>query len=78
MTTMACQNIGRKLLRLTEEQQRRYIAVKGTRCPYCGTKDVTVGDMQADGDTATQSVTCDECGENWTDVYTLTDIVEDE
>ena len=62
---------------LTEEQKRRYIAVKGTRCPYCGSQDVTVSDMQADGDTAWQAVTCDNCGKNWTDNYNLSDIVED-
>ena len=63
---------------LTEEQKRRYVALKGVCCPYCGSKELITGEFQADGENAWQGVVCDNCKKEWTDNYTLTEITEEE
>lgn len=50
---------------------------KPWRCPYCGSEDIEGKALETHGDaTATQDVWCNtpNCGEQWTDVYTLTDV----
>jgi transposase-like protein len=47
-------------------------------CPHCECEDVTGGPFQSDSKTAWQSVTCNNCNESWNDIYTLTDIEEND
>lgn len=54
--------------RMTEAQ---YTALRGCRCPSCGSSDVEGGFVNIDGGTASQAVCCGECGAGWSDTYTL-------
>jgi len=40
-------------------------------CPVCGSDDVTADDWEFDGSQAWPSVTCDDCGSYWWDVFAL-------
>ncbi|MFP3637621.1 hypothetical protein [Paraburkholderia sp. SIMBA_054] len=53
---------------MSDEQ---YIAHRGMACPSCGSRDIGAGSMEADGDSATQDVSCRACGGGWADVYKL-------
>lgn len=56
---------------ITDEQSDIYVANGGVICPHCGSSELEcVGSLEADGASAWQSVSC-ECGESWTDIYTL-------
>lgn len=47
-------------------------AVGNVSCPVCGSVEVTGGFVEVLDDTAWQSVSCDDCGSSWDDVYVLT------
>lgn len=53
---------------MSDEQ---YLAVKGVRCPYCGSYDINSEEVDADGGEGTADVECDNCGKNWTDLFGL-------
>ena len=40
-------------------------------CPVCGGDDVTADDWEFDGPQSWQSVSCDDCGSHWSDVFAL-------
>ena len=46
-------------------------AVDGVSCPVCGSADVSGGFVEVLDDTAWQSVSCDDCGSHWSDVFAL-------
>jgi transposase-like protein len=52
-----------------------YVKEGGSRCPFCksGNIEGTAGFDYA-GDMIFQDITCNSCGETWTDEYTLTGI----
>lgn len=62
---------------MTEEQSEKYIAEGGTHCPHCGNQDIEGKGFNADAGTASQEMFCGDCGNGWTDVYTLTHIEPD-
>ena len=48
-------------------------------CIYCGSKDISAAShIEAEADSAWQGVQCCSCGEEWTDVYTLTGVTNKE
>lgn len=53
---------------LTQKQMEQYIAIGGTRCPYCESKNISAGIFDEGN---VQEVECEDCGERWKDVYTL-------
>lgn len=54
-----------------EEYLKRY-----GHCPYCGNDgDLDGGFVEIDGNLATQNVQCNACGNCWTDIYRLFDVV---
>ena len=64
---------------LTDEQKRAYLDHWGCRCPFCGSQDLTVGDIDPDslGDGGyRQCMHCDSCGKKWQDCYDLVDVLE--
>jgi len=64
---------------LTEEQKRAYLEHWGCHCPFCGSQDLTVGDIDPDslGDGGyRQFMHCDSCGKKWQDCYELVDVQE--
>ena len=47
-------------------------------CPYCGSGMVVSGERDYQSTTRMdQTVTCDNCHKKWTDVFTLTRVLED-
>ena len=63
---------------MTNEQRLKYLKERGVRCPYCESKDISAGEMNADGDAICVEVKCnnEECNQEWVDVYSLTDVLE--
>lgn len=52
-----------------------YLKKEGVRCPMCQSDNIEGGQMNIECNVATQEVKCHNCGEEWTDLYTLTNIV---
>lgn len=53
---------------LTDEQ---YVARNGSICPACSSSQIRAGDIEVDGATAWQSVSCLHCEATWNDMYAL-------
>lgn len=64
--------------KITKAQEKKYIAKKGTICPFCGSKNVTAGHPELGDHGVDVPVDCAQCDKSWTDSYTLTGIVEAE
>lgn len=62
-----------KNVKLTKAQEKYYLAHKGIRCPFCKDDHLYAEELQADGDTITQDITClkSRCRHTWTDIYKL-------
>lgn len=59
---------------LSKEQKKKYL-VNPNHCPFCNSDNISSGELsENDGNTATAIITCYDCDEEWTDVYTLTDV----
>ena len=58
---------------LTNEQIQHYLE-NSDRCPVCKSEDITGQGVNTDIGIAWQDVSCNECCEQWKDVYTLTGI----
>ena len=66
-------------MKLTKQMEKEYIKKGGIRCPYCRSEDIqTVSSIEADDYGATQRVDCRNCKEEWTDIYKLVGIIEQE
>jgi transcription elongation factor Elf1 len=59
---------------LTRDQVAAYVASGGTKCPFCGSENISGESVQTDAGYAWQSVTCDACDTSWDDIYTLTGV----
>ena len=44
------------------------------KCLNCGSGNIEGDSVQVDAGGASQEVTCKECGSEWTDLYSLTDV----
>lgn len=62
---------------LTAEQKQEYIE-NPNHCPYCKSEDLTIISKDSDYNQAWYGVQCEDCEKTWKDIYTLTDIEEDE
>ena len=58
---------------LTSEQKSRYID-SPNHCPYCDSDRIQSGDRESDENIMTWEIRCHACKQEWTDVYTLTNI----
>lgn len=57
--------------------EARYLEGGGSLCPFCESNDIEGRDvLQAEGETASQRVICNDCDKQWYDIYTLTGIIE--
>jgi len=60
---------------LTPEQKKYYIEHRGRRCPVCHTYEISAKpDSEGFEGGIAEDVSCDECGAQWTDIYTLTGV----
>lgn len=65
--------------RLTPEQKKKYIEDNNAnRCPFCESADISGGHISIDGKVVWQEIWCNECNEDWRDVYTLAFVETDE
>ncbi len=60
---------------LSKINKRMYVESSGLKCPFCGSFDFDCGRAEVIGGGARQDVTCKDCNASWTDLYTLTEIV---
>lgn len=58
-------------MKLSSVQQAAYLASGGTRCPFCENDDLAIIDTSFQRDSIFQIVDCNDCGQEWTDVYEL-------
>ena len=56
--------------------KERYFRASGCACPFCGSKDIMSGPVEADGMIGWAGVECTKCGRAWQDVWTVIDITE--
>ncbi len=56
--------------------KKKYLEKSGGRCPFCASKNITSGRIEADGPVAWAEVECDDCGASWQDVWALVDMTE--
>lgn len=63
---------------MKDELKQYYLEHKGAFCPYCESFNIQMFGSyeQFDADTIVFSVECYDCGEEWRDEYTLTDILD--
>jgi C4-type Zn-finger protein len=57
-----------------EFHKKAYLQSEGSICPYCSSKNITGHQFGYEGMNIWQSVICEECGKEWTDVYKLVDV----
>lgn len=53
---------------MTEQEYRE---LGGGRCPYCHSDNITGDAIEVDGSIAWQPVSCDDCGKDWEENYSL-------
>lgn len=54
-----------------DERQGTYLRLGGTHCPFCESQEISGGEVNIDAGTATQEVGCDNCNQEWKDLYRL-------
>ena len=54
-----------------KEEADRYVRYGYTRCPICGSDNISGRSVQIDGNDAWQDVSCFECEAEWEDLYQL-------
>lgn len=59
------------MAKLTQKQIEKYIAGGGNHCPFCNSQDIEGHFVEIDSRGAAQLVSCNACGERWTDIYSL-------
>lgn len=62
------------------ESIKAYVSTGGIHCPYCKAKETvsTVGAPESNEGYFELSARCDSCDKKWTEVYTLSTIVEED
>ena len=59
----------------TEEQKKKYMDNGGGICPKCGSTDISGSCFDVESElSAWQPVVCNNCGEQWNDIYKLVDV----
>lgn len=60
----------------SEKRRREYMDAGCKVCLHCKSKDISSGEIDWN-DPLGVRVHCAECGKNWTDLYTMIDVIED-
>jgi len=61
---------------LTQDQINNYLTRRGASCPACYSENIEGSSVEIDAGGASQEIYCLECGEEWTDVYSLVDVIQ--
>lgn len=61
---------------LTKKQIKQHVSTGGTSCPYCNLDNINMYDQDIPSNQIIGKVSCDDCGKQWLDIYTLTSIEE--
>ena len=57
---------------ITQKMSDAYANGRGTKCPHCGSENISAGATDADGTAELyQRVECLACGEEWDEIYRL-------
>ncbi len=65
-------------MELTNDAKQRYLKGRGTHCPFCGSEQIEGSHVEVDGGRAVQPIGCLICDKEWSDIYTLDDVVAGE
>ncbi|MDP8218653.1 MAG: hypothetical protein P9M03_08005 [Candidatus Theseobacter exili] len=49
-----------------------YVKDGGCACPVCKSENIMGESLEADGANVWNTITCEDCGATWLDIYTLT------
>jgi transcription elongation factor Elf1 len=60
---------------LTYSEKQEYIESAGTKCPFCKSEHLNCSRIEVDAGGASQDIICENCGASWSDLYTLTEII---
>jgi len=55
---------------LTEEQKKAYLK-NPSRCPFCKSNNISGGEIDMESLETWQHCSCDDCHEEWMDIYKL-------
>ena len=62
---------------LTAEMKQKYLDSKGVVCPFCCSHNIEADEsVNVDAGFGSQSVHCNICDADWTDIYKLWDVEE--
>ena len=57
-----------------DKRKIEYFKNAGSRCPFCGSKEIDADSPECDGE-ITEIVTCGDCDRTWTDIYRLVEVI---
>jgi len=60
---------------LTEKMKKNYLK-NPHKCPKCGKTDIDARGFDFEDEQVWSEVICNDCGFEWRDIYTLSDIIE--
>jgi hypothetical protein len=61
---------------MTQEQAESYLASGGIVCPFCKSENLGGGEYEMGQGIVFLPIHCNDCGEGWTDEYSLTGVTE--
>ena len=61
-----------------DDRKELYLSGGGVTCPYCGSENLSTGPIDTQDDGKHQYVWCDDCQQEWQDIYTLADVIFEE
>ena len=67
--------------KLTDKQKKDYVKKSWGKCPKCHSSDISGAEITVEcmlGQKAVQEVDCNACNFSWVDIYTLSDVEENE
>lgn len=62
--------------KLSEAKKKHYVDRDGKICPYCDSNNLVREGIESYTGGGCQYVECHKCGKSWTDMHSLTEIIE--
>lgn len=70
--------MAKKKAKITKAMESLYLKRQGLRCLYCGSEELSGGELTLDGPIGWANVQCINCEREWVDRYELTGVTEAE